>query len=97
MDGSREAGVYNISLASDPKSRIILNTANNSINTLYQSLAKALGPLAAIYYKAFNYNTYLAATGFAACITLGLFFLIDFVLFQVFQVLISRSDLLLFV
>ena len=52
-----------------------MNTANNSINTLYQTLAKALGPLAAIYYKAFNYNKYLAGTGFAAFITLGLFFL----------------------
>ena len=52
-----------------------MNTANNSINTLYATLAKALGPLAAIYYKAFNYNKYLAGTGFAAFITLGLFFL----------------------
>ena len=52
-----------------------MNTANNSINTLYATLAKAFGPLAAIYYKAFNYNKYLAGTGFAAFITLGLFFL----------------------
>ena len=52
-----------------------MNTANNSINTLYQTLAKIFGPLAAIYYKAFNYNKYLAGTGFAAFITLGLFFL----------------------
>ena len=44
MDGSREAGVYNISLASEPKQRIILNTANNSINTLYQTLSSNFLP-----------------------------------------------------
>ena len=52
-----------------------MNTANNSISTLSQTLTKVFKPLAAIYYKAFNYNKYLAGTGFAAFITLGLFFL----------------------
>ena len=52
-----------------------MNTANNSLDNFYQSLSKAFGPLAALYYKAFNYNKYLAGTGFAAFITLGLFFL----------------------
>ena len=75
MDGSREAGVYNISLASEPKQRDKLNTANNSLDTFYQTISKVFGPLAALYYKAFNYNKYLAGTGFAAFITLGLFFL----------------------
>ena len=52
-----------------------MNTASNSLNTLNQSLSKVFGPLADLYYKAFNYNKYLAGTGFAAFITLGLFFL----------------------
>ena len=52
-----------------------MNTANNSLDTFYQTLSKAFGPLAALYFKAFNYNKYLAGTGFAAFITLGLFFL----------------------
>jgi protein TonB len=52
-----------------------LNTANNSLDTFYQSLSKVFGPLATLYYKAFNYNKYLAGSGFAAFITLGLFFL----------------------
>ena len=52
-----------------------MNTAANSINTLTQNLAKVLGPLAELYYKAFNYNKYLAGSAFAAVITLGLFFL----------------------
>ena len=52
-----------------------MNTAANSINALTQNLAKVLGPLAELYYKAFNYNKYLAGSAFAAVITLGLFFL----------------------
>ena len=40
-----------------------------------QSLSKAFSPLVTLYYKAFDYNKYLAGTGFAAFITLGLFFL----------------------
>ena len=52
-----------------------MNTANNSLDTFYQTLSKVFGPLAALYFKAFNYNKYLAGTGFAAFITLGLFFL----------------------
>ena len=52
-----------------------MNTANNSLDTFYQSLSKVFGPLATLYYKAFNYNKYLAGSGFAAFITLGLFFL----------------------
>ena len=52
-----------------------MNTSANSLNTFYQTLAKVFGPLADLYYKAFNYNKYLAGTSFAALITLGLFFL----------------------
>jgi protein TonB len=52
-----------------------LNTANNSLSTLSQTIARVFGPLSALYYKAFNYNKYLAGSGFAALITLGLFFL----------------------
>ena len=52
-----------------------MNTANNSLDSFYQTISKVFGPLAALYYKAFNYNKYLAGTGFAAFITLGLFFL----------------------
>ena len=52
-----------------------MNTANNSLDNFYQSISKAFGPLANLYYKAFNYNKYLAGSGFAAFITLGLFFL----------------------
>ena len=52
-----------------------MNTAANSLNSFYQTLSKAFGPIAALYLKAFNYNKYLAGTGFAAFITLGLFFL----------------------
>ena len=52
-----------------------MNTASNSLNTLNQTLSKVFGPLIDLYYKAFNYNKYLAGSGFAAIITLGLFFL----------------------
>ena len=52
-----------------------MNTANNSLSTLSQTIARVFGPLSALYYKAFNYNKYLAGSGFAALITLGLFFL----------------------
>jgi protein TonB len=52
-----------------------LNTANNSLGTFSQTIARVFGPLSALYYKAFNYNKYLAGSGFAALITLGLFFL----------------------
>ena len=52
-----------------------MNTANNSVNTLSQTMTKVFAPLAALYYKAFNYNKYLAGSSFAAFITLGLFFL----------------------
>jgi protein TonB len=52
-----------------------LNTAVNSLNSASQLLSKIVDPLAALYYKAFNYNKYLAGTGFAALITLALFFL----------------------
>ena len=52
-----------------------MNTANNSINTLYQTISKVFSPLAALYYKAFNFNKYIAGSSFAALITLGLFFL----------------------
>jgi len=52
-----------------------LNTAANSINSFNQIITKVFGPIAALYLKAFNYNKYLAGTGFAAFITLGLFFL----------------------
>ena len=38
-------------------------------------MSKIVDPCAALYYKAFNYNKYLAGTGFAALITLALFFL----------------------
>ena len=38
-------------------------------------MSKVFSPLVDLYYKAFNYNKYLAGTGFAAFITLGLFFL----------------------
>ena len=38
-------------------------------------MARVFGPLIELYYKAFNYNKYLAGSGFAALITLGLFFL----------------------
>ena len=52
-----------------------MNTASNSLNTLNQTLSKVSGPLIDLYYKAFNYNKYLAGSGLAAIITLGLFFL----------------------
>jgi protein TonB len=52
-----------------------LNTANNSLSTFSQTMARVFGPLIELYYKAFNYNKYLAGFGFAALITLGLFFL----------------------
>ena len=52
-----------------------MNTAVNSLNSASQLLSKIVDPLAALYYKAFNYNKYLAGTGFAALITLALFFL----------------------
>lgn len=52
-----------------------MNTAVNSLNSASQLLSKVVDPLAALYYKAFNYNKYLAGTGFAALITLALFFL----------------------
>ena len=52
-----------------------MNTAANSINSFNQIIAKVFGPIAALYLKAFNYNKYLAGSGFAAFITLGLFFL----------------------
>ena len=52
-----------------------MNTAANSINSFNQIITKVFGPIAALYLKAFNYNKYLAGTGFAAFITLGLFFL----------------------
>ena len=52
-----------------------MNTANNSLGIFSQTMAKAFGPLIELYYKAFNYNKYLAGSGFAALITLGLFFL----------------------
>jgi len=52
-----------------------LNTAVNSLNSVSQLLSKVVDPLAALYYKAFNYNKYLAGTAFAAIITLALFFL----------------------
>lgn len=52
-----------------------MNTAVNSLNSAAQLLTKVVDPLAALYYRAFNYNKYLAGTGFAALITLGLFFL----------------------
>jgi len=52
-----------------------LNTANNSLSTLSQTITKVLAPLLDLFNKAFNYNKYLAGSGFAALITLGLFFL----------------------
>ncbi len=52
-----------------------MNTAVNSLNSVSQLLSKVADPLAALYYKAFNYNKYLAGTAFAAIITLALFFL----------------------
>ena len=52
-----------------------MNTAANSINSFNQTISKVFGPIAALYLKAFNYNKYLAGSGFAAFITLGLFFL----------------------
>ena len=52
-----------------------MNTVNNSLDTFNQTLSKVFSPLAALYFKAFNYNKYLAGTGFAAFITLCLFFL----------------------
>ena len=52
-----------------------MNTAVNSLNSVSQLLSKVVDPLAALYYKAFNYNKYLAGTAFAAIITLALFFL----------------------
>ncbi len=52
-----------------------MNTANNSLGIFSQTMAKAFGPLIELYFKAFNYNKYLAGSGFAALITLGLFFL----------------------
>ena len=52
-----------------------MNTANNSLSTFSQTMARVFGPLIELYYKAFNYNKYLAGFGFAALITLGLFFL----------------------
>ena len=52
-----------------------MNTAVNSLNSVSQLLSKIVDPLAVLYYKAFNYNKYLAGTGFAALITLALFFL----------------------
>ena len=38
-------------------------------------MSKVFSPLVALYFKAFDYNKYLAGSGFAAFITLGLFFL----------------------
>ena len=52
-----------------------MNTANNSLSTLSQTITKVLSPLLDLFNKAFNYNKYLAGSGFAALITLGLFFL----------------------
>ena len=52
-----------------------MNTANNSLSTLSQTFTKVLAPLFDLFNKAFNYNKYLAGSGFAALITLGLFFL----------------------
>ena len=52
-----------------------MNTANNSLSTLSQTITKVLAPLLDLFNKAFNYNKYLAGSGFAALITLGLFFL----------------------
>ena len=52
-----------------------MNTANNSLSTLSQTITKVLAPLLVLFNKAFNYNKYLAGSGFAALITLGLFFL----------------------
>ena len=52
-----------------------MNTAANSINSFNQTISKVFGPIAALYLKAFNYNKYLAGSGFAAFITLGLVFL----------------------
>ncbi len=52
-----------------------MNTAANSINSFNQTISKIFGPIATLYLKAFNYNKYLAGSGFAAFITLGLFFL----------------------
>ena len=52
-----------------------MNTANNSISTSSQTITKVLAPLLVLFNKAFNYNKYLAGSGFAALITLGLFFL----------------------
>ena len=52
-----------------------MNTTANSISSFSQTLLRVLNPLIQLFYKAFNYNKYLAGTGFAAVITLGLFFL----------------------
>tara|TARA_B110000438_G_scaffold69746_1_gene70019 strand:+ start:927 stop:1643 length:717 start_codon:yes stop_codon:yes gene_type:complete len=52
-----------------------LNTAITNSNSASQLLSKIVDPLAGLYYKAFNFNKYLAGTGFAALITLALFFL----------------------
>ena len=52
-----------------------MNTAANSLNSASQTLSKIVTPLADLYYKAFNYNKYLAGVGFASLITLSLFFL----------------------
>ena len=52
-----------------------MNTAANSLNSASQVLSKIVVPLADLYYKAFNYNKYLAGVGFASLITLSLFFL----------------------
>jgi len=52
-----------------------LNTAANSLNSLSLAFAKAMAPLIELFYKAFNYNKYLAGAGFAGFITLALFFL----------------------
>ena len=52
-----------------------MSTVNNSLDTLNQTLSKVFSPLSTLYFKAFDYNKYLAGTGFAAFITLGLFFL----------------------
>jgi len=45
-----------------------LNTANNSLSNFSQTMARVFGPLIELYYKAFNYNKYLAGSGFAALI-----------------------------
>ena len=52
-----------------------MSTAVNSLNFASETFWKVWQPIATLYYKAFNFNKYLAGTAFAALITLGLFFL----------------------